>query len=182
MGRMLRTMPKIWKIYERVKEIALTSDSFQFVFELETNIQSVMKHEFWTFDDWGMVMERWQEVPPANFLQTVLILIRIHKIPVNYFTFKTMDAVAGAIRYVKVIEYDPEKPHLLEYVRVQVIMDLQNPLRDTKLVNLPKGCSATVDIKYERVRKKCFHCLRLSHEKQKCSLLKKGKGKNFQHT
>ena len=101
---------------------------------------------------------------------------------VNYFTLKTMDAVAGAIGYVKVIEYDPEKPHLLEYVRVQVIMDLQNPLRDTKLVNLPKGCSATVNIEYERVRRKCFHCLRLSHEKQKCPLLKKGKGKNFQHT
>lgn len=68
---------------------------------------------------------------------------------VNYFTLKTMDAVAGAIGYVKVIEYDPEKPHLLEYVRVQVIMDLHNPLRDTKLVNLSKGCSATVDIEYE---------------------------------
>lgn len=37
-----------------------------------------------------------------------------------------------------------------------------------------------VDVEYERVKKKCFHCLRLSHEKQKCPLLQgtrnKGKG------
>lgn len=30
MARMLQTMPKIWKIYERVRGIALTRESFQF--------------------------------------------------------------------------------------------------------------------------------------------------------
>ncbi|KAG2329605.1 hypothetical protein Bca4012_020847 [Brassica carinata] len=32
------------------------------------------------------------------------------------------------------------------------------------------GLSALVDIDYERVRKKCYHCFRLSHEKQRCPL------------
>lgn len=159
MARMLKIMPRIWKIYERVKGIALSKESFQFIFELETDLQTVMKHGLWTFDDWGMVMDRWQEFPPPKFLQTAPIWIRIHKIPVNYFSLKTMDAIADAVGHVKTIEYDPDKPYLLEYVRVLVIVDLQNPLRDTKSVNLPKGLSAMVDIEYERVRKKCFKCL-----------------------
>lgn len=42
-----------------------------------------------------------------------------------------------------------------------------------------------VDVEYERIRKKCFHCLRLSHEKQKYPLLQgsrnRGKGVVIQH-
>lgn len=167
MARMLRTMPKILRVYERARGIALTKERFQFIFELESDIQTVLKQGFWTFDDWGMAMERWVEQPPSNFFQTAAVWIRISNIPVNYLTFKTIDAVAGAIGYVKVIEWDPEKPLLQDYVRAQVIMDLSLPVREKKSITLPKGGgTAVVDVDYERIRKKCFHCFRLSHEKQ----------------
>lgn len=173
MARMLRTMPKILRVYERARGIALTKERFQFIFELESDIQTVLKQGFWTFDDWGMAMERWVEQPPSNFFQTAAVWIRISNIPVNYLTFKTIDAVAGAIGYVKVIEWDPEKPLLQDYVRAQVIMDLSLPVREKKSITLPKGGgTAVVDVDYERIRKKCFHCFRLSHEKQACPLLK----------
>ncbi|XP_018461910.1 uncharacterized protein LOC108832958 [Raphanus sativus] len=171
MARMLRTMPKIWKVYERVRGIALTKESFQFIFELESDIQTVLKQGFWTFDDWGMALDRWVEYPPSNFLQTSPIWIRISNIPVNYLTIKTIDAVAGAIGYVKDIEWDPEKPLLQDYIRVQIIMDLSLLVREKKSLTLPKGGGTTmIDIEYERIRKKCFHCFRLSHEKKACPI------------
>lgn len=179
MARMLRTMPKIWKVYDRVRGIALTKTNFQFIFELETDLQMVLKHGFWTSDDWGMAMERWVESPLRNFLQTAAMWIRIFNIPVNYFTIKTIDSVAGAVGYVKDIEWDPEKPLLNDYVRVLVIIDLNLPFRDKKCITLPKnGESAIVDVEYERVRKKCFHCFGLSHEKQACPLLKNNSNGN----
>ncbi|RID62856.1 hypothetical protein BRARA_E01898 [Brassica rapa] len=180
MGRMLKMMPKIWKVYERVRGLALTKERFQFVFDLETDIQMVLKQGFWTFDEWGMAMERWVETPSPNYLQTATIWVRLHNIPVNYLMLKTIDAVADGIGHVKLIEFDRSKPHLLEYVRVQVVLDVNQPLRDRKSLTLPGGRIEYVDVEYERVRKKCFHCLRLSHEKQKCPLLQgsrnKGKG------
>lgn len=180
MGRMLKTMPKIWKVYERVRGLALTKERFQFVFDLETDIQMVLKQGFWTFDEWGMAMERWVEMPSPNYLQTATIWVRLHNIPVNYLMLKTIDAVADGIGHVKLIEFDRSKPHLLEYVRVQVVLDINQPLRDRKSLTLPGGRIEYVDVEYERVGKKCFHCLRLSHEKQKCPLLQgsgnKGKG------
>ncbi|XP_018473791.1 uncharacterized protein At4g02000-like [Raphanus sativus] len=173
MSRMLRQMPKIWKVYDRVRGIALTRESFQFIFELESDIQTVLKQGFWTFDDWGMALDRWVECPPSNFLQTAPVWLRISNIPVNYFTIKTIDAVAGAIGYVKEIEWDPEKPLLQNYVRVQVVLDLNLPVREKKSLTLPKGGgTAMIDVEYERIRKKCFHCFRLSHEKQVCPVLK----------
>ncbi|XP_013632271.1 PREDICTED: uncharacterized protein At4g02000-like [Brassica oleracea var. oleracea] len=138
----------------------------------------VMKHGFRTFDDWGMVMDRWMEFPPSDFLKKASVWIRLHKLPVNYLTLKTIRAVSNPIGHVKDIEFDPEKPHLQEYIRVRIILDLQQPVRDTKLLNLPNGGSTTVDVEYERVRKKCFHCLRLSHEKQRCPLYQGLKNKS----
>lgn len=185
MGRMLRTMPKVWKVYERVRGITLTREKFQFIFDLETDIQMVLRQGFWTFEDWGLAMERWVESPPPTFLQTAKIWVRLSNIPGNYLTLKTIDAVADGIGHVKLIEFDPLKPHLLEYVRVQVILDVNQPLRDKKSLTLPGGRIEYVDVEYERVRKKCFHCFRLSHEKQKCPLLRearnKGKGVMVQH-
>lgn len=180
MGRMLRTMPKVWKVYDRARGIALTKERFQFVFDLETDIQMVLNQGFWTFDDWGMALEKWVEKPPPNYLQTAMISIRPKNLPPNYLTWKTIDAVADGIGHVKVIEFDPDKPHVLDYVRVQVILDVNQPLRDKKSLTLPKGRVEYVDVEYERVRKKCFHCFRLSHEKPRCPLLQrstnKGKG------
>ncbi|KAJ4905994.1 Zinc knuckle CX2CX4HX4C protein [Raphanus sativus] len=81
--------------------------------------------------------------------------------------------LAGAIGYVKEIEWDPEKPLLQNYVRVQVVLDLNLPVREKKSLTLPKGGgTAMIDVEYERIRKKCFHCFRLSHEKQVCPVLK----------
>ncbi|KAJ4904661.1 hypothetical protein Rs2_18612 [Raphanus sativus] len=177
MAKMLRTMPKIWKIYERVRGIALSKESFQFVFDLETDLQTVLKHGFWTFEDWGVVMERWVEFPPEDYLQKASVWIRLLKIPVNYLTLKTITAIAYPIGYIKDIEFDPSKPHLFDYVRVRVILDLQQPVRDIKTINLAKGGSFTVEVEYERVKKKCFHCFRLSHEKQRCPLFKAMKNK-----
>lgn len=131
MTRMLRAMPKIWKIYERVRGLALSKESFQFIFDLETDLETVMKQGFWTFDDWGMVMDRWMEFPPSDYLQKVSVWIRLHKLPVNYLTLKTIRAVAFPIGHIKDIEFDPTKPHLQDYIRVRVILDLEQPVRDT---------------------------------------------------
>ncbi|KAJ4885151.1 Zinc knuckle CX2CX4HX4C protein [Raphanus sativus] len=52
-------------------------------------------------------------------------------------------------------------------------MDLSLPVREKKSLTLPKGGgTAMIDVEYERIRKKCFHCFRLSHEKQACPFLK----------
>ncbi|XP_056862224.1 uncharacterized protein LOC130509928 [Raphanus sativus] len=181
MPRMLKTMPKIWKVYERARGIALSKERFQFVFDLETDIQTVLKQGFWTFDDWGMALERWVEVPPRTYLQTAAIWVRLRNIPVNYLTYKTIDAIADGIGHVEVIEFDPEKPQLQDYVRVQVTIDLNLPVRDKKSLSLPGGRVEYIDVEYERVRKKCYHCMRLTHEKLKCPLFQgnKSKGKEI---
>ncbi|XP_024015972.1 uncharacterized protein LOC112089221 [Eutrema salsugineum] len=132
MARMLRIMPRIWKVYNRVRGIALSKESFQFIFERDTDIETVMKDGIWSFDDWSMVLDRWVENPPVNFLKTAPIWIRISKIPLYFCTLKTIDAIANKVGQVKEILFDPEKSRFQEFFRALVIVDLEQPLRDTR--------------------------------------------------
>lgn len=85
--------------------------------------------------------------------------MRIHKIPWNYFNLNTIKAIGQGVGQVKEVVYDPTKPHLQEYVRALVLIKLDQPVRDTKVINISEGRTPMVEIEYERVRKKCFHCL-----------------------
>ena len=56
-------MPKIWRLYDGVRGIALSRDHFQFIFNNEVDLLEVLKIGVWTQDDWCVVMERWIEDP-----------------------------------------------------------------------------------------------------------------------
>ncbi|ESQ37108.1 hypothetical protein EUTSA_v10003091mg, partial [Eutrema salsugineum] len=152
MARMLRSMPRIWKIYERVRGIGL-----------------------WTFDEWGMVLEQWMENPRADFLKKASVWIKLHKIAVNYFTLETIGIVANRIGHVQRLLMTQQNLCFKPRVRVRVAINLEDPVRDIKSLNLLGGGVAIVEVEYERRCKKCFNCFRLTHKKQRCPLLQRNK-------
>ncbi|CAN6930211.1 unnamed protein product [Brassica oleracea] len=54
-----------------------------------------------------MLIDRWVPSPPKTFLSTVDVWVRIHHIPMNYYTLDTMDFLARKIGKVIEIAYDP---------------------------------------------------------------------------
>ncbi|CAL9248680.1 unnamed protein product [Arabidopsis halleri] len=52
---------------------------------------------------------------------------------------KAISSLADLIGQVKVVEFDPDKPQILPFVRVLVLFDISRPLRRAKVVNLPQG-------------------------------------------
>ena len=56
-----------------------------------------MKTCVWTQDDWGVVMQRWNEKPPSDYLMFLPILVRVRNIPVNYYTKETIKEIAVAL-------------------------------------------------------------------------------------
>lgn len=111
MERMIEYMPTAWRVYGRVRGIALSRDRFQFVFQREEDLQTVLKDRPWSYNHWAMVLERWTANPPEDFLQSMMIWIRIRHIPVNFFTSETMYKLASEVGMVEEIAYDP-KSHI----------------------------------------------------------------------
>lgn len=78
--------------------------------------------------------------------------------------------LGSAIGNVEEIVYDPKVSQTKEYVRARNILDVANPAKN---LNLPTGETVTINYEYEKLRKRCFHCQRLTHEKAFCPLLRK---------
>lgn len=161
-------MPRIWRFYSRVRGVALSQEKFQFIFKSEDDLKEVLNTGVWTQDDWCVVMERWIEKPPPDYLMFLPIWIRLRNIPVNYYTEETIKEIAKCVGEVLKVELELEKSQAQDYVRVRVLFDVRNPLRNSKEVQLSDGEIVSISFDYERVRKRCFNCQRLTHEKNLC--------------
>ncbi|CAH8261855.1 unnamed protein product [Arabidopsis lyrata] len=51
MSKWILEMPRIWRLYDRVKGVALSRDRFQFIFKYEEDLMEVLKTGVWTQDD-----------------------------------------------------------------------------------------------------------------------------------
>lgn len=91
-----------------------------------------------TFNDWVVVVDRWYENPPDNYLQFMPMWIQIWNLPINFYTKKAITALGEIIGQVTEVVLDTEKPQVEDLVRVKEIFDVSRPLRRSKLVNLPK--------------------------------------------
>ncbi|CAD5318020.1 unnamed protein product [Arabidopsis thaliana] len=145
MSNWILDMPRIWRLYSRVRGVALSQERFQFFFKSEDDLLEILKTGVWTQDEWCVVMERWIEKPTEEYLMFLPV------------------------------ELDLEKSQAQDYIRVQVIIDVRNPLRNFKEVQLPTGEIVSVTFDYERIRKRCFLCQRLTHEKGDCDSGRPGK-------
>ena len=58
MARMIEYMPTAWRVFGRVRGIALSRDRFQFIFQREEDLQTVLKDRPWSYNHWAMALER----------------------------------------------------------------------------------------------------------------------------
>ncbi|XP_018460757.2 uncharacterized protein LOC108831734 [Raphanus sativus] len=174
MDRMIDYMPTAWRLVGRVRGIALSCDKFQFIFDREEDLQTVLNDRPWSYNHWTMVLERWTPEPPEDFLRYMEVWVRIRHIPANFFTLGTMFALAKETGRVLEIAYDPKISHKKDYILALVSFDTEKPAKASRKLTVKKGVAMTIGFEYERIHKRCFHCHCLTHEKPKCPLLRKG--------
>lgn len=66
-------MPRKWQLYDRVRRVALSKERFQFIFKHEHDLLDILDRGVHTFKLWPLVMERWVEKPPEDYLQYIMV-------------------------------------------------------------------------------------------------------------
>ncbi|XP_048599560.1 uncharacterized protein LOC111215296 [Brassica napus] len=171
MANLIFDMPRKWQIVNRVRGITLTRERSQFIFLHAYDLQDVLDQGMQTYCDWGLAIERWAERPPPGYLQYVSIWVRIRNIPVNHYTKPAIEEFGGLIGHVEMVAFDPEKSQRQDYVRVKVRIEVNKPLKRSRVLNLPGRDQTTIYFFYEKVQKRCTHCQRLTHAKDRCPFL-----------
>lgn len=174
MERMIDYMPTVWRVYGRVRGIALPRDRFQFVFQREEDLLTVLKDRPWSYNHWVVALEQWSADPPPDFLRYMKLWIRIRNIPMKFFTGDTMDRLASEVGHVKEIAYDPKVSHTKDYIRALITFDTEKPAKASRKLTISKDKTVSIEFEYERIHKRSFHYHRLTHEKFKCSMLRSG--------
>ncbi|XP_010418618.1 PREDICTED: uncharacterized protein LOC104704191 [Camelina sativa] len=168
-------MPRKWQKGDRIRGIALSKERFQFIFQNEHDLEDVLNKGFQTYNDWGLIMERWTEHPAADSLQFTTLWVQIRNIPINHYTAPAITAIGELAGQVLHVAFDPSRAQGKEYVRVQIRFDVSKPLRKSKVIGLPNNKSVEIFFNYEKVQKRCFKCQRLSHEVDFCPILIKNR-------
>ncbi|KAL9299524.1 hypothetical protein AtNW77_Chr2g0232861 [Arabidopsis thaliana] len=119
MKNLLRNMPRKWQKEGKVKGIALNNERIQFIFDSEHDLEEVLAKGVHTFNDWSIVVDRWYENPPDDYLRYMLLWVQIWNIPVNYNTAKAITKLGDLIGEVKEVVFNPELKQIREFVRVK---------------------------------------------------------------
>ncbi|KFK41160.1 hypothetical protein AALP_AA2G093400 [Arabis alpina] len=170
MKSLILDMPRIWKLNDSVRGVALSKEKFQFIFKNKQDLEEIISKGVWSYNEWTIVIDRWLQNPSPDYLQFMPVWVQIRNIPVNHYTLATIKSLGKIIGKVLQVDYNPTKPQWREYVRVRVRFDVSKPLRKSKLVNFPLDGPVTIWYEFERVHKRCFFCQRLSHVREKCPL------------
>ncbi|KAG2305316.1 hypothetical protein Bca52824_033967 [Brassica carinata] len=136
MSTLIWRMPGKWQKEGKCRGVALSQERFQFFFDHEHDLLDVLEKGVHTFNEWALAIERWVEEPPEDYLQYILLWVRISNIPVNYYTKDAIMALGDQIGDVKEFIFDPTKPQTQPYERVQVRFNVANPLKTSRQVGI----------------------------------------------
>lgn len=163
-------LPKIWKMEERVVGADLGLGCFQFDFDEEEDIETVLKMQPLHFDYWMLSFVRWQPVGAKNYPSDIIFWVRVLGVPLQFWAAPLFESIGNDLGEVMEVDLDTG--------RIRVRIDgFQNLCFETTVDlrggEFYEGEELTVSLRYEKLFGYCRTCFSLCHDIHKCPL---GKG------
>ena len=122
------SMPRIWGQAGLVHGRLIPGNQFQFIFPFEESLETVLRRGPWAFNYRMLVLQRWSPInqPLINFIP---FWIQIRGIPYHYLNREVIAHVGRALGNLMEVDFDLETTVRVEYVRVQINWNIEDPLR-----------------------------------------------------
>ena len=121
-----------------------------------------------------VILQRWEPIIADSFPSEIPFWIDVQGIPLHYWKPKMLKDIGGLAGELVDHELTPA------VARVKVLVNGLQPLVKDAMIDFPDGSEALVTLEYKRLKKHCFHCNRLSHEKADCPGLQSRKNSQSQ--
>lgn len=104
-------------------------------------------------------------------LKMSIFWVQIHGLPLEYMTTANAERRARKLgNFIQVEQATDMKVILRKYMRVQVEINVENPLPDGFPLSRPRKQATWISFTYERLSKFCYCCGCLCHIQQVCPL------------
>ncbi|KAJ4882072.1 Uncharacterized protein Rs2_39127 [Raphanus sativus] len=169
-GGLVKALPPIWGLEDRVRGRGVGEHRAQFIFSSENDLQHVLTKGPWFVNGWIVSLDQWSPNPPPEFLQRIPFWIRIRGLPIHMLKKEIVESLMGPLGRVGPIELHAKNSNSLEYVRAQVMINTEEPLQFRRTARFKSGTIIPTELEYEKLLKVCYTCKRLTHDQSRCPM------------
>ncbi|CAA0285621.1 unnamed protein product [Arabidopsis thaliana] len=169
-GGLVKALPPIWGLEDRVRGRGIGEDRVQFIFGSEGDLYHVLHRGPWFVNGWIVTLDQWKPNPDPNFLKRLLFWVRLKGIPIHQLKEQAVKSILEPYGKVDVVELHAKNSPSLEYVRARTWINVDEPLQFVKNARFSSGEVARIELVYEKLLKVCFICKRLTHDQSVCPL------------
>lgn len=162
------SLPRTWGLVSRVHGRVLDDTYVQFLFQSEVDLISVQRREPWIFNNWFVASQRWEDLPDLDFLTTIDLWVQMRGIPLPYVCEEVVKEIAQELGEFIEMDFHEATTDHIAYIRVRIRFGITDCLRFFKNVRFDSGEIAVIRFQYERLRRICSSCFRLTHHRNYC--------------
>lgn len=151
-----------WKTERKPVGADLGQGLFQFQFELESDLLSVLDKRPYHYARWMIILQRWEPTTSPQFPSLIPFWIKVQGIPVHLWTEDTIRQLGDDIGTFE------EADITSLAVRMKVQINGRLPLLKESVIEYSNGDEVTAHFVYEKLEKHCSLCGRLDHELRDC--------------
>ncbi|CAA7062158.1 unnamed protein product [Microthlaspi erraticum] len=166
-----------WELKRGFEGSDLGHDSFQLRFNLEEDLQKVLKKRPYQFGRWMVIIQRWEPVISPLFPSQIPFWIRLKGLPLHYWKEELLRKIGREVG--SLINQEVTKAE----AKIHVFINALKPLVKETVIEFASGEEALVMLEYERLGFHCSICNKLSHVSRDCKTIENTtkKTKNHDH-
>ncbi|XP_013589559.1 PREDICTED: uncharacterized protein At4g02000-like [Brassica oleracea var. oleracea] len=134
-------MPQVWNLEGRLEGRDLGPERFQFRFESENDLLTVLAKGPYHHKKWMLLLQRWEPTISPTFPSMISFWIRIHGIPLHHWTDEALYAIGKALGHVSTKD--------VRESRIRVALNGLLPLEMNSEIQLPYGEVMEVSLLHE---------------------------------
>ncbi|XP_018443758.1 uncharacterized protein At4g02000-like [Raphanus sativus] len=139
---------RIWNVEGRVRGINLGNGRFQFDFDNEADLLSVLRKRSCHFNQWSFALERWEPFTSESFPNTIPFWVCVTGVPVHFWNDQTFIEISKVLG--KWTALDSKR------ARFQVSVNVDKPLQFERRLEFPNGDIGRVSFSYEGLFRYCY--------------------------
>lgn len=135
---------------------------FQFQFELESDLLTVLEKQPYHYARWMIILQRWEPTVSPEFPSMIPFWIKVQGIPIHLWKEETIKTLGEDIETFETSEITSTS------IRMKVHVNGRLPLIKKSVIEYSNGDEVAASFVYERLEKHCSFCLKLDHEARDC--------------